>query len=284
MGLFVSPKRNDGYHNLRSLFLPITLYDELEFQPADEFSFDCTENNTAIAQNSQIGKVAENIVGKAYHSLLALASELPKYRIILHKKIPVQAGLGGGSSDAANTLLFLNQQLPKPLPAEILHKIALRLGSDVPFFLLKSPAYAEGRGEKLQSIPKLPSLPLLICQPTCRISTVVAFQLLDQRKRRWSEFPLKEVVENIVKTGGLHLEQLVKNDFFPVVSELYPELQSIKHTLQNSGALYTELSGSGSAIFAIYPDIAKRNIAAQQINPQIGKLICAETISDTNII
>jgi 4-diphosphocytidyl-2-C-methyl-D-erythritol kinase len=277
VGLFVSPRREDGYHDIRSLFLPVTIFDTIEFTESDRPSLQCTNRQNG---NILIPEDDSNLIIKAHSALSELHPELPGYRIILHKEIPVQAGLGGGSSDCAKALLFFNSQLTDPLPPHELQNIAGKLGSDVPFFLNAHPAYAEGRGEKLSPIADLPALPLLIYKPDCSICTAAAYRQLDQRTNiPWSEFPLKEVMQNLRNCGGRNLSELVFNDFFPVAAKEHPLLNEMKNLMCQNGALYADLSGSGSAMFGVYPDRKTRDSAALKLCQLPGKIICAETIS-----
>lgn len=278
VGLFVSPKKADGYHDIRSLFLPVSIFDTVEFIESNHLSLHCA--NLSDTKTPPAPEDNSNLICKAHSAISRLHPELPGYRIILHKEIPVQAGLGGGSSDCAGALVFFNSQLPEPLFPQELHHIAGKLGSDVPFFLNARPAYAEGRGEKLSTITDLPTLPILICKPDCSICTATAYSQLDQRSHiHWPEFPLQEIIKDLQKNGGRNLSKLISNDFFPVAAKEYPLLNEVKDLMYQNGAFYADLSGSGSAMFGIYPDQETRDRAAMNLNLPSVKIICTETIS-----
>lgn len=239
LGLQVSGKRADGYHNLRTVFYPVQLADMLEAVRADDFSF----------QSSGLpidGNPENNLCIRAWKRMKQ-EYNLPPVSLYLHKIIPMGAGLGGGSSDGAFTLQLINQLFNLNCPDAQLKAYALELGSDCPFFLLNQPAKAAGRGEELLPIelPQLKGKTILLANPGIHISTAWAFAQLDLSKPM-PEFP---AIEN------LRLEQwkeILLNDFEPVVFQQHPEIAAIREKFYAMGAIYAAMTGTGSTVFGIF--------------------------------
>jgi len=239
IGLSVTEKRSDGFHNLETVFYPVLISDILEFT----FSENKTSfNNTGLKINIPD---KENLVLKAYN-LLKNEFKLPELSIHLHKIIPFGAGLGGGSSDAAFMLKVLNEYFNLKLPEKSLIKLAGMLGSDCPFFIKNNPVFAEGTGNIFTEIDlDLSEYYILIVKPEIAVGTKEAFKNIVPRKPEIS-------VKDIVKLPVEEWKSGLTNDFEKTVFKLYPEIKKIKDKLYETGAVYAQMSGSGSAVFGIF--------------------------------
>lgn len=238
LGLNVLYKREDGFHEIDSCMLAIPFYDVLEILPASKFEF----KQTGLTVD---GNLSDNIVVKAYR-LLQLKYNLPPVYLHLQKHIPMGAGLGGGSADAAYTLVGLNELFTLNLTDEELKRLAAQLGSDCPFFITKSSQLASGRGEKL--IPfslNLTHLYLKIVNPNLHIGTQEAYAAISFSENKK---PVKEILNQSMETWKSEL----KNDFETSVFLKFPQLSEIKEKMYAEGAIYASMTGSGSTIFGIY--------------------------------
>ena len=245
LGLNVVEKRPDGYHNLETVFYPVQIEDALEVYPMDpEFpsEYDCDLKVTNITID---GDEQRNLVVRAYNLLKADFPTLPRIHAHLHKGIPTQAGMGGGSSDCGFMITLLNQMFNLGLTDQQMIDYAARLGADCAFFILNRPCYAEGVGEKLQPIdPDLKGWYLSLVRPDIPVSTREAFALI---KPHHPEVNCREVVKQPVESwrGAL------VNDFEGSVFAVHPELGAVKDRLYELGATYAAMSGSGSTLFAL---------------------------------
>ena len=236
LGLHVVRKRSDGYHDIETLFYPVTdLCDVLEIVHADRFEMH--------VYNAEVA--GENLCEKAWR-LLARHCDIPPVAIHLYKKIPMGAGLGGGSADAAFTLVGLNQLFELGLPQEELAGLAAQLGSDCAFFVYNRPMLARGRGEILSPVDfSLGGHPVRIFPQPVFVSTKEAYAGITPREPERS-------IESVLKLPVERWDGLLVNDFETTVFAKHPELQVAKQALYDDGALYAAMSGSGSALFAIY--------------------------------
>ncbi|WP_163716593.1 4-(cytidine 5'-diphospho)-2-C-methyl-D-erythritol kinase [Mangrovibacterium lignilyticum] len=238
IGLLITEKRPDGFHNLETIFYPIQMQDVLEVVEADEFEF----SMSGLALD---GDPNENLVVKAYQ-LIKNDYPIPEVRVHLHKNIPSGAGLGGGSSDATSMLLLLNELFSLKISQDKLMEYALQLGSDCPFFLNARPVFATGRGEIMQDVSvELKEYFLILVKPPVHVSTALAYQAITPHKARLS---LKGLVSfSVGKWKGNIL-----NHFEKFVFHEYPEVAEIKKTLYDQGAAFALMSGSGSAVFGLF--------------------------------
>ena len=244
LGLHITEKRPDGFHNLETVFFPVGWCDALEFAEADEFQF-------SASGISITGDPESNLVVKAYR-LLQKDFDLPVLKIHLHKQIPFGAGLGGGSSDAAFMLKLLNKSFNLGLIENELLNYAAVLGSDCPFFILNKPVYATGRGELLQATTvSLNGMFILLVKPPVEVSTAKAFQYVVPKK---SVVSLPELLSLPVQEWN----GKVINQFEESVFEQYPELEEVKKKLYDLGAVYASMSGSGSCIFGLFNEIPEQ--------------------------
>lgn len=243
IGLFVTEKREDGFHNLETVFYPLGLSDILEVKKLEgEQEGKCYFENTGIIVDCPAEK---NLVLKAYH-LLANDFRLPAMKVHLRKIVPFGAGLGGGSSDAAFMLKAINEGCGLGLSDNRLIEYASQLGSDCAFFILNRPAFASGKGEQLEEITlSLDDYRLVLVKPDCGVSTAEAYRGIVPKQ---PEFDLRKI-------GTLPVpewKQMVKNDFEEVVFARYPEIGRLKKHLYGQGAVYAAMTGSGSAVFGLF--------------------------------
>ncbi|HEX5026544.1 MAG TPA: 4-(cytidine 5'-diphospho)-2-C-methyl-D-erythritol kinase [Agriterribacter sp.] len=244
LGLNITEKRADGYHNIETAFYPVQWHDAIEIIQAS----DSTEAPYFTATGLAIpGKKSDNICLKAYMVLKKDFPELPSVKMHLHKSVPVGAGLGGGSANGAFTLQLINKKLNLGLSSEQLVDYAFQLGSDCPFFIINRPCFATGRGEKMDIISlDLSGYSFLIIYPGIHVNSGLAFSKLKPQK------PVKSIRDIILQPVETWKKELV-NDFEPPIFAQYPEIANAKEILYKGGALYASLTGSGSAVFGIFP-------------------------------
>ncbi|MBS1669824.1 MAG: 4-(cytidine 5'-diphospho)-2-C-methyl-D-erythritol kinase [Bacteroidetes bacterium] len=240
LGLHITGKRPDGYHNLETVFYPLPIRDIVEIIPSDHFEFQASGLSINVDPD-------DNLCTKAYQLLKKDFPQLPDIKIWLHKNIPMGAGLGGGSADASFLLKLLNDKFILNLSTNQLIQYASQLGSDCPFFIHNSPCYATGRGEILEPIQlDLSAYSFVLVYPGIHIGTAWAFS---QIKSSPPTISIKEIIQNPVSNW----KETLKNDFEPPVLNHYPALKDIKENLYQSGAVYASLTGSGSAFYGIFP-------------------------------
>lgn len=242
--LEVLQRRPDGYHALRSVMVPIGLYDELVIEPAATPSFTCDDD----ALNGD-----DNLAVRAMRSLGAVGPVAMK----LSKAIPSQAGLGGGSSDAAAVLRGAMAGAVGPAPAIDWVATARSLGSDVPFFLTGSAALVEGTGERVTALGALPSWHALIVKPPAAVSTAAAYAELDRHEPPSRPRNTSKSIEMVaaLQRGDFHaVESLLSNDFHEIIAASTPEVARALGAIRSAGAANALLSGSGSAVFTLAPD------------------------------
>ncbi|MBI2259286.1 MAG: 4-(cytidine 5'-diphospho)-2-C-methyl-D-erythritol kinase [Flavobacteriia bacterium] len=245
LGLHVKDRRDDGYHELESIFLPIPWNDIIEIVPSEKFSL--------ISKGLFIpGEIEKNLCFKAYQ-LLKKKFQLPPVHIYLHKNIPMGAGLGGGSSNASTTLKILNLLFKLKLKKEELKNYALELGSDCPFFLENKAQLVQGRGEKMKTISiNFKDLYIHLIYPGIHVSTKEAFDGLSPNNNR-KFLPSFENLNQRNKWKDFFL-----NDFEKTIFPLYPELAIIKEKCYENSAFFASMSGSGSCLFAFYEKEPKK--------------------------
>ena len=240
LGLNVVGKRNDGYHDIETVFFPVVhLKDALELMEKEKLEF-------STSGLSIEGEAEKNLCIKAYNLLKKDFPQLPAVQMHIHKAIPMGAGLGGGSADGAFTLKLLNKKFDLSLSEEQLINYSLQLGSDCPFFILNKPCFATSRGELLEPTELgLSEYKFLIVQPPVHISTAWAFSTIKPLK------PVKSIKQIIQQSISTWKYELI-NDFEKPVFSKYPEIKKIKDDLYNEGAIYASMSGSGSAVYGIF--------------------------------
>ncbi|HSI91439.1 MAG TPA: 4-(cytidine 5'-diphospho)-2-C-methyl-D-erythritol kinase [Adhaeribacter sp.] len=238
IGLNVTERRPDGFHNLESVFYPVNWCDALEMLPAAETVF--TSSGIDIPGNPE-----SNLCLKAYE-LLRADFELPPVKMHLHKNIPIGAGLGGGSADAAFTLKGLNEMFGLNLSPEQLENYARKLGADCAFFIKNQPVFATEKGDVFEPVQvDLRGYNCLIVYPGIHITTAEAYGKI---KPQHPEIPLKEAL----KKGMENWQKTVTNTFETALFPAYPLLPELKQQLYGAGAIYASMTGSGSAVFGIF--------------------------------
>lgn len=243
LGLHVTDRRIDGYHNIETLFYPIGFADILELVPAPEVgdgNIEITLSGIRVEGNTE-----SNLVVRAYR-LVHESAKLPGVRAFLHKCIPTGAGLGGGSSDGASMLKLLNGMFSLGLNTETLLSMALQLGSDCPFFLESKPSFARGRGEILTPAPLLLNgYYIQLYHPGTGISTAAAYR----------NVPVGHPdvhLDRITNTPVPEWRGTVTNSFEKFAFEQQPVIELIKESLYGMGAVYASMTGSGSAVFGLF--------------------------------
>lgn len=246
LGLNVVERREDGYHNLETLFYPIPIKDALEVHVMDE-AFPSAVACDLKVSNIQIeGDEQRNLVVKAYQLVKEDFPTLPRLHVHLWKGIPTQAGMGGGSSDCAYMIMLLNSMFGLGLTDEQMMQYAARLGADCAYFIKSTPCYAEGIGEQLQPVSlDLTGWHIGVVRPDIPVPTKEAFSRIHPHRPQKN---CRDVVKQPVETWR---KELV-NDFEESVFALHPEIGAIKEKLYTMGATYAAMSGSGSALFGLF--------------------------------
>ncbi len=262
LGLFVTHRREDGYHDIETVFYPVepprhslqqaagaadgyttVLNDVLEIVPAANGITTLHLSGLAVD-----GEVTSNLVWKAYNLLVQdYGSRIPPLDIYLHKATPMGAGLGGGSADGAYMLRLLNDYCGLNIGKEKLIAYALLLGSDCPFFIVNTPQFATGRGEQMTPVAAdLSGYDIRIVCPGIHVSTRDAFAAITPRT---APFDLRNIASLPVSEWKDH----ITNDFETTVFKIHPELERIKQQLYDAGAVYASMTGTGSAVYGIFP-------------------------------
>ena len=242
IGLNIVSKRSDGYHNLQTVFFPIPLRDNLEFKEIEneDVPYRLVSGGVPIE-----GKPEDNLIVKVYLDMKA-EFNLPALELSLYKNIPMGAGLGGGSSDAAAMMIGLNEAYNLQLSAEDMEKRLAKFGADCPFFVRNKPAYATGIGDELTNCNvSLKDKFIVLVKPDVFVSTKEAYAHVTPKL---PAIPLAEAIKLPIETWK---EQIV-NDFEQSVFPFHPELPAIKQTLYDMGAVYASMSGSGSTMYGIF--------------------------------
>ena len=247
LGLYVTARRPDGFHTLESVFVPLPWTDALEVLPAPAGR---PHTTLTLTGRPIPGAVETNLCLRAYE-LLRADFGLPPVQMHLHKVVPIGAGLGGGSSDAAFALQALNQQFDLRLPPAALLGYARRLGSDCAFFLENKPVLAVEKGDVFEPIDlNLSGTAAVVIYPNLHISTAEAYAALTPHPPRHD---LRAALTQPMETW----REQVSNDFEQALTPRYPVLAEVKSALYTAGAAYASLSGSGSAVYGLWPDRAE---------------------------
>lgn len=253
LGLHIVRKREDGYHDLETVFYPIALKDALEAIRTESSGIQFSSSGLPVAGNPH-----DNLCVKAYHLLQKDFPELPGLQVHLHKHIPMGAGLGGGSADGACMLLLINRLCNLGLEQEPLIRYALQLGSDCPFFILNQPCSAEGRGERMQPIPlDLSGYRFVLINPGIHVSTAQAFAGISPQKP-------EQPITTILSLPVTEWKNRLVNDFEKQVTAIHPAIGAAKAELYARGALYAAMTGSGSTVYGIFPKSDRPRIQARE--------------------
>jgi len=255
--LEVVGKRTDGYHDLITLMQRIALYDVIELHPQSEgVTIECPQY-TELA-------TSHNLAYRAAQLILTQVGGDCGFRITIEKRIPVAAGLGGGSSNAATTLLAANKLLGEPLRRDELAQLGRQLGADVPFFIYERNAWGKGIGDELTEASTIPSFPILLVNPGFPLPTRLVYETLNLRLTK------KSAQYNIPRLSDVQdIAELLRNDLERVAIDLHPVIGTIKDRLRALGALGVLMSGSGPTVFGIFPHeealrAAQDHLAAQE--------------------
>lgn len=254
--LKVLSKRPDGYHELESLMVPLELSDSMTLTVADgqEIKVSCDHPQVPIGK--------ENIVYRAIERFLKDINQIRSVMVKIDKRIPIAAGMGGGSSNAAAALRALNDFFQRPLTEDRLNQIALSLGADVPFFLKNRPAIATGVGEKLEPLLNFPRLNLIVINPGVPLSTQWVYQNWkgshDQFQRLKSQFRTPQEVFEILE-----------NDLETVAVQRVPQILDMKKLLMSHGASVAQMTGSGPTVFGIFLDLSELEKVFEKIRNQV---------------
>ena len=262
-------RRPDGFHELETIMQPVPLWDELTFEPADHQT-QLTCNEPSLPTDSS------NLVCRAATAFFATAGLREGVRIHLEKKIPMAAGLGGGSGNAATTLLALNDLFECPLGPGQLHAIAASLGSDVPFFLQSNPALATGRGEKVESLAPFRALTgcgMLLVHPGFGIATAWAYRELARFPSALNgQHGAARALIELLNSGDLRAARRhFYNSLEAPALEKYPWLGVLQEFLRDNGALATLMSGSGSTTFGITSDLCGAQELEERVKDKLGR-------------
>jgi len=242
LGLWVMQRRPDGYHNIQTVMMPVPWCDILEIVPSSG-----VETTLAITGIHIEAPVENNLCYKAWR-LMADKYNIPAVNMHLHKVIPSGAGLGGGSSDASFTLKMLNSLFQLNLDNETLRSLAVQLGMDCPFFIENITALSTGRGEFLKPVSlNIDGYYLIVVKPPVHVSTAAAFLGIKPVFRENS-------IDELTSQPLQEWKKAVQNDFEESVFDLYPEIQDIRNILYRHGAVFSAMSGSGSAVFGLFAE------------------------------
>lgn len=252
--LRVTGRRADGYHELISVMVPVSLTDRVEVQPASEgIELVCT--GRAVASGEQ------NLVWRAARAFLDGAGVREGVAIRLHKRIPVSAGLGGGSSDAAATLVALDRIWPGRMENRTLHRTAVELGADVPFFLSPAPALARGIGDLLERLEVWPDLWYVLVKPPIEVSTAWVYGQLEMKLTTREN----DCIFEILGQDGFTVAALLENDLERVTQSRFPVVKRLKEALLNAGAEGALMTGSGPTVFGVFRSADQAEAAAREI-------------------
>ncbi len=255
LGLRITGRRPDGFHELESVFVPVDLCDSLKFSSADQDSFHCTIPEL---------ESADNLVLKARDAFREAAGTRQTMEIRLEKTIPFAAGLGGGSSDAAACLRGMNRIHPDILGPKDLFRLALELGSDVPYFLESGWRHVSGRGEVLQPIEAIFDNPIVVVWPGVGVSTGQAYARLSEVLTRHGGYATFAGFDGFVKPGS-DPKTWPENQFEWALFEELPVLRELKQEFSSLGAIHASLSGSGSTVFGIFDTDRQARAAAETL-------------------
>ena len=270
--LDVLGKRPDGYHDLKSVMQTISLRDDVEIDIGTGKPWKLTCTNAEIPQDEH------NLAWKAAKIYLDTIKKDPEgLEIRITKRIPSQAGLGGGSADAAAELRALNRHYGEPLSLPALAELGSEVGSDVPFCVLCGTAMVEGRGEKIRKLPDMPDCVFVVCKPDFSASTPELYQKLDETAI--ASRPDNTAMERALLAGNLQeIADNVCNVFDPLVTSDHLELNYIKSICNSYGSMGQQMTGSGSAVFAILPSFEYASVVCYMLKDHYPNIYIAKPV------
>lgn len=270
--LDVLGKREDGYHDLKSVMQTISIRDDVEIDigTGKPWSLECSAEGIPTDRKNLAWKAAEVFCE-------AMKKDPDGISIRIHKRIPSGAGLGGGSADAAAVLRALNRHYGSPLSVLALAELGARVGSDVPFCVLCGTAMVEGRGERLRKLPDLPDCVFVVCKPDFSVSTPELYQKIDTVAI--AHHPDNTAMESALLAADLgKIADLIENVFDPVVTAEHLELNYIKSICNSYGALGMQMTGSGSAIYAIMPSFEYAAVVCNMLKENYPSVFIAKPV------
>lgn len=258
LGLDVLEKREDGYHEVRMIMQTIRMYDQLDMRKSVEPGIHLTTNKKYIPVDEN------NLVWRAAKLMMDTCGIIEGVSIHLHKVIPVAAGMAGGSSDAAATLVGMNRLFHCGLSKEKLMELGVQIGADVPYCVLRGTALAEGIGEKLTVLPPMPDCWILIGKPGISVSTKYVYTTLDLNTD--TVHPDIDGMKKALEDGNLYgITERMGNVLQDVTIPAYPEVERIKEQMKTLGAVNAMMSGSGPTVFGIFDNEEKAQEACQKL-------------------
>ena len=258
LGLDVLGKREDGYHEVRMIMQTIRMYDQLDMRKSVEPGIHLTTNKKYIPVDEN------NLVWRAAKLMMDTCGIIEGVSIHLHKVIPVAAGMAGGSSDAAATLVGMNRLFHCGLSKEKLTELGVQIGADVPYCVLRGTALAEGIGEKLTVLPPMPDCWILIGKPGISVSTKYVYTTLDLNTD--TVHPDIDGMKKALEDGNLYgITERMGNVLQDVTIPAYPEVERIKEQMKTLGAVNAMMSGSGPTVFGIFDNEEKAQKACQKL-------------------
>lgn len=271
--LDVLNKRPDGYHELKSVMQTISLCDDIQID------IDTNKPWNLSCSNSKIPEDTSNLAWKAAEVFFEMLQHNPNgVAIRITKRIPSEAGLGGGSADAGAVLRALNKHYKHPFTNLHLAEIGSRVGSDVPFCTVGGTILAQGRGELLTKQPQMPGCYIVVCKPVFSISTPALYKKIDELNI--VNHPDHTAFEQALSSHDLHgIAKNLFNVFDPIVTQEYQELDVIKSICASCGAIGQQMTGSGSAVFAIMRDYKSAVDAYNMLRQQYKFVFIAEPVS-----
>ena len=270
--LDVLDKRSDGYHDIKSVMQTISIRDDIEIDvgTGKPWCLKCDKEDIPTDERNLAWKAA-----KVY--LDALKKDPDGLEIRITKRIPSQAGLGGGSADAAAVLRALNRHYGDPLSILALAELGAQVGSDVPFCTLGGTAMVEGRGEKLRKLPDLPECFFVVCKPDFSCSTAELYRKLDESPI--GKRPDHQAMESALLAGDLaKVCENFYNVFDPVVTKDHLELNYIKSIYNSYGSINQQMTGSGPAVFAVVPDFEFAAVICNMLKPNYEQVYIARPV------
>ena len=273
LGLDILRKREDGYHEVRMIMQTIQMYDVLEMKRVRKPGISLSVNYSYIPNDER------NLVYKAAKLLMDEFQVKGGVDIHLEKFIPVAAGMAGGSSDAAAAFVGVNRMFHLGLTEEQLMERAVKVGADVPYCIMRGTALAEGIGEKLKRLPKVPECYVLVGKPGINVSTKAAYESL-QLDKISSHPDIDGMIGDIECGDLLAMTQKMGNVFEPGIIEKYPVIGEIKALMESHGALKAMMSGSGPTVFGIFDDREKMEAAAEVLREsRLAKTVFATEVT-----
>lgn len=270
--LDVLGKRADGYHDIKSVMQTISLRDDIQIDlgTGKPWAIHCDKEGVPTDET--------NLCWKAAKLFFETTGKDPKgLEIHITKRIPMQAGLGGGSADAAAVLRALNRHYNMPLSLLALAELGAGVGSDVPFCVLCGTAVVEGRGERIRKLPDMPECIFVVCKPEFSISTPELYAAIDGKEI--AHHPDTAAMESAILAGDLDtIAHTVHNVFDPIVTEEHPELNYIKSIMNTYGGVGYQMTGSGSAVYAIVGNFENAAVICNMLRDNYAQLYIAKTV------